>query len=214
MGKEKLVDSEQPGRGKANLEAARARMYRELIFETAEQIFADRGFTGAGMQEIAAAAGISPRTLYATFPGKQELYEHILEERSLGLISAVGRVSGASNHFGQLTDRVRALVDYLTEHAAFFQILLQDRQAWGVESAGEESAVEGNPHLRETAEILEAGMEAGEFHRSDPDLLAAAIIAMTQSLLAGMMLRTDEPDAEAISEEIVLHIGRLVGAKP
>src|SRR5262249_13217196 len=57
----------------SNLEAARSRMYHDLIFECAERVFAEKGFDESTMQDVAAEAGISLKTLYATFPGKNEI---------------------------------------------------------------------------------------------------------------------------------------------
>jgi AcrR family transcriptional regulator len=54
----------------SNLEAARTRMYHDLIFECAERVFAEKGFDESTMQDVASEAGISLKTLYATFPGQ------------------------------------------------------------------------------------------------------------------------------------------------
>ena len=67
---------------KSRLEQARQRMYHDLIFESAEHVFAEKGFDDAIMQEIAAEAGVSLKTLYATFPGKRELYDEIQAVRT------------------------------------------------------------------------------------------------------------------------------------
>ena len=68
---------------KTRLEEARARMYRDLVEEAAEHVFAQKGFDDATMQEIAAEAGVSLKTLYATVPGKHELYEAVVEARGM-----------------------------------------------------------------------------------------------------------------------------------
>jgi AcrR family transcriptional regulator len=50
-------------------------MYRQVIAGAAEAIFADKGFADAKRSHVAERAGISLKTLYATFVGKQELFE-------------------------------------------------------------------------------------------------------------------------------------------
>ncbi len=46
---------------------ARTEVYREHILEAAEQIFAERGFENAKLQDISALAGVSMGTIYAVF---------------------------------------------------------------------------------------------------------------------------------------------------
>jgi AcrR family transcriptional regulator len=52
---------------------------RERILDAAEICFADRGFAGAAMREIAASVGLNPASLYNHFSSKQSLYEAVLE---------------------------------------------------------------------------------------------------------------------------------------
>ena len=110
-------------RNKSNLAAARVRMYHDLVFECAERVFAQEGFAESSMQDLAAEAGISLKTLYATFPGKDDIYREILSERGKGLLAAIGEAREAG---GTATERlrigIRGVVAYLTEHEQFFRI--------------------------------------------------------------------------------------------
>ena len=65
----------------SRLEDARTRMYQDLIFESAECVFGQKGFENATMQDIAAEAGVSLKTVYASFAGKKELYDAIMLRR-------------------------------------------------------------------------------------------------------------------------------------
>ncbi len=49
----------------------------ELILETAEKIFLEKGFDGARMQEIADKAGINKALLHYYFKSKENLYQKI-----------------------------------------------------------------------------------------------------------------------------------------
>ena len=85
---------------KSNLAAARARMYHELIFECAERVFSEQGFDDSTMQDVAAEAGVSLKTLYATFPGKDDIYREILEVRSHGLLEVSSQADPGSPGVG------------------------------------------------------------------------------------------------------------------
>jgi AcrR family transcriptional regulator len=52
---------------------------RERILDAAESLFADRGFEGAAMRDIAAGANLNPASLYNHFTSKQALFEAVLE---------------------------------------------------------------------------------------------------------------------------------------
>jgi AcrR family transcriptional regulator len=54
---------------------------REAIVEAAFKLFAERGFDGTTIAEIAEAAEIAPRTFFAYFPSKDDLVFHDFEER-------------------------------------------------------------------------------------------------------------------------------------
>ena len=52
---------------------------RDRILDAAESLFADRGFEGAAMRDIAAGANLNPASLYNHFSSKQALFEAVLE---------------------------------------------------------------------------------------------------------------------------------------
>ena len=56
----------------------RGRGARERILAAAQQLFRDQGINGTGIDQLCAAAGVSKRTLYQHFAGKDELIaEHL-----------------------------------------------------------------------------------------------------------------------------------------
>ena len=83
---------------------------RELILDTAERLFAARGVEGVAVRDLAREMGITASSLYNHFPGKQALYDAVLE-RGLGPIVDV--VAGQD---GLGPERVHATLDRLTAH--------------------------------------------------------------------------------------------------
>lgn len=61
---------------------------REQIVREAGQAFAERGFHGAGVEEIAAAAGVSGPALYRHFPSKYALFAECARSLAQGLLDA------------------------------------------------------------------------------------------------------------------------------
>src|SRR6195952_6039673 len=56
----------------------RGRGARERILSASRQLFRDQGINGTGIDQLCAVAGVSKRTLYQHFPGKDEVIaEHL-----------------------------------------------------------------------------------------------------------------------------------------
>jgi AcrR family transcriptional regulator len=62
---------------------------RELIAETARQLFAERGFERVTVAEIARVADVSEKTVFNYFPTKEDLVLHRGLERQAALIEAI-----------------------------------------------------------------------------------------------------------------------------
>jgi AcrR family transcriptional regulator len=52
---------------------------REVIVEAATEVFAERGYQGASVEEISRRSGVSPPVVYDHFDSKQDLYRCLLE---------------------------------------------------------------------------------------------------------------------------------------
>jgi len=62
---------------------------RELIQEEAEKIFAEHGFHGTSIRDIAKACESNVALIYYYFKDKEDLYEHILDDTFRGLYETV-----------------------------------------------------------------------------------------------------------------------------
>jgi AcrR family transcriptional regulator len=62
---------------------------RRQLLDAALEVFVQRGYHAAAMDEIAERAGVSKPVLYQHFPGKLELYLALLDESVDGLVETV-----------------------------------------------------------------------------------------------------------------------------
>jgi TetR/AcrR family transcriptional regulator len=97
---------------------------RDLILDAAERRFAERGFAGVSMREIAAEAGLKNQaSLYHHFRDKRALYEAVLVRGITPIIALVAE-SGKSWPTGQagrldpavMENVLDRILDYLEEH--------------------------------------------------------------------------------------------------
>jgi AcrR family transcriptional regulator len=116
---------------------------REVIERAATEVFAERGYQAAGMEEIARRSGVTPPVLYDHFDSKRGLYAHLLE-RQAGELAA--RVASATAEVAGGKARLRAAFD------AFFALVEEQPLLDGDRTVDEE--------LRATARQRDAQAQA------------------------------------------------------
>lgn len=91
------------------------RSTRDIILDSAERHFAERGFDGVSVREIAADSGLKNQaSLYHHFQNKRALYEAVLQ-RGIEPIIAIVAASGGSQT-GRFDAMLDVVVDYLAAH--------------------------------------------------------------------------------------------------
>ena len=65
---------------RAEYEDPRITRSRALIMEAATRVFLQRGYAGTSVDDIAAEAGVSKRTVYNVFDDKEQLFRAILDQ--------------------------------------------------------------------------------------------------------------------------------------
>ncbi len=165
----------------------RVREARRLaLIEVAEQVFAERGFDGATMAEIAARAGYSAGNLYNVFEGKQALFRAVVSARGNLLLE---RLREAFEQLSTLPARIDALVEtlvsFVEEHHAFFSIYLQTTSgfAWNVGRLDEE-VIEMQVLLeQEVAGAVRGAIQNGEIPHEEPELYTCLLLGTLQRYL-------------------------------
>ena len=194
-------------RTKSRVSEAREQMYRDLVLECAERVFARSGYHGARAQDIAAEAGISLQTLYSAFPGKAEIFAELHEFRGreflLRIETAVGDGLPAVD---SLRRAVHAFVDYLVEHADYQQVDLREGRSWAIGDV--ESSPTFQAGIRLWTNLMRLGIEEGVFVEDDPEVMAATAFGIMQIQLAVLIARERAPDADQIAERIYAQLER------
>lgn len=54
---------------------------RDTIMDAAEEVFVEKGFSGASIKSIAEIAGVAKSLLYHYFPSKKDLWEEVIHRR-------------------------------------------------------------------------------------------------------------------------------------
>lgn len=168
---------------------------RQLIADTARRLFAERGFEGVPVAEVARRADVSEATVFNYFPTKEDLFYSSLEEFEEKLLAAVrDRKPGtsvlaafrdfmlvergvfdmkAAGGDDEATERVRTITRVITESPA---LLARERQVFA-------------EYSRSLAALIaeETGAAAGDVL---PAAAANALIGVHRSLIDYVRERT------------------------
>ncbi len=91
MRKNEHDDPVPPGkRGRGRPKGASDDEQRGVIANAAWRLFVDKGYGGTTMQDVAAACGMSKRTVYRLFPGKTELFAAVVALHRTTMIALPG----------------------------------------------------------------------------------------------------------------------------
>ncbi|MGQ0629434.1 MAG: TetR family transcriptional regulator [Sporichthyaceae bacterium] len=99
---------------------------REQLLEIGRGLFAEKGFEGTSVEEIAATAGVSKPVVYEHFGGKEGLYAVVVDRETELLLSRM-TASLTSNDPRKLAEQAAlALLEYIETSTDGFRILVRD----------------------------------------------------------------------------------------
>ena len=111
--------------------ATRARMTatqrREQLLAVSRRLFAEKGFEGTSIEEIAARAEVSKPVVYEHFGGKEGIYAVVVDREIQALTSALSGALDEGGHPKVMVERsALALLDYIEDSEDGFRILVRD----------------------------------------------------------------------------------------
>ncbi|BBZ28916.1 TetR family transcriptional regulator [Mycolicibacterium madagascariense] len=167
--------------GETGLRERKKRMTRQALIETAEAMFAERGFDAVTVAEIAAAVNIAAKTVFVYFPAKEDLVFH--DEDSIR-DQLVARISGRAP--GQTP--LDAVADLLHEMMAASTKGPENELDHLLRTVGDSAVLQARMRLMwerfETAIAVELARESGDHPYSAPPRVAAAQLTMLYRMLA------------------------------
>src|SRR3712207_1231111 len=100
---------------------------REQLLDVGRKLFAEKGFEGTSVEEIAARAQVSKPVVYEHFGGKEGLYAVVVDREIRTLLDAVNRALTTDDRPRVLLENAAlALLDYIESSTDGFRILVRD----------------------------------------------------------------------------------------
>jgi AcrR family transcriptional regulator len=100
---------------------------REQLLAVSRQLFAEKGFEGTSVEEIAARAEVSKPVVYEHFGGKEGIYAVVVDREIQSLTTALSGALDEGGHPKVMVERsALALLGYIEDNEDGFRILVRD----------------------------------------------------------------------------------------
>jgi AcrR family transcriptional regulator len=155
-----------------------AKPRRDEILDEATRLFAERGYEGTSMADLAERVGMRKASLFYHFASKDVLYAAVLDR----LIAAVGAtIASAATAEGSYVERLdnlsEAITTVLGEQPFAARLIVREAMDWG--PVIRETLSESIMNVLSIAEqFCKAGQEAGVFVPGDPKQLIVSLIGV------------------------------------
>lgn len=175
---------------------------REQLVAVSRTLFAEKGFEGASIEEIAARASVSKPVIYEHFGGKEGVYAVVVDREIQALTGALTSALDLGGHPKIIVERMTfALLDYIETNEAGFRVLVRDSPV--AQATGSFSSLIGDV-ASEVEHLL-----AEQFRRRGLDPRTAPIYAQ---MLVGMVALTGQhwlDSRQLKKEEVAAHLVNL-----
>ena len=170
---------------------------RNAILEAAVELFKEKGFERASMNELARRLGGSKATLYGYFPSKEELFVAVVKAvATVHLSDAIATLSEDAAARMSLEDLLvrfgERMMVVLTNDASALAVYRMVVGEAGHSVVGQLFDESGPAQLGEAlAALFERAIERGELRRADPKVLAAHFSALVTSETSNRLYQMD-----------------------
>ncbi len=162
---------------------------RADILRAARAVFAEHGFVGARIADIAASAGVATGTVYLYFESKEALVAALVDDLLARLTVVLCAVLDRPGNVAPVAETIRAALAFLRDER---DLLRLQRLELGLNALAPYRPLPGYRLLwQELATRLAARMARGEIRRYDPPAMAALLIGTVEWVAEIGLLRGD-----------------------
>ena len=171
------------------------------IFQASIDIFSEKGFEKATMDEIAARANVAKGTIYYHFKSKEELFLFLVEEGVSVLVDAVqSRISNVPHCKDKLMVVLEEQLFFFQTYNDFCVILL--RESWGAEDRQLQFRKKINSYTHIIETILRQGIDANELDPIDTVIAAYSIFGSISLTSLHILMKEGSFDIEFVKSQL------------
>jgi len=151
---------------------------KEEILDVATRHFAERGYEGTSMNDVAEAVGVRKASLFYHFETKEALYEAVIDRLIATIATPLGAAYEAEGTWEErLVNAADTVTSVLASHPYAARLLLREAMDWGPIVRGKMSG-QAVAVLEMSAAFIRAGQEAGVFGKADARQIMVTLIGL------------------------------------
>jgi len=190
-----------PLRGKTKREVVTEFRHAEIL-EAARRVFAQKGYSGTSVEDIARAAGLAKGTLYLYYPSKREIYWAALKSGLSELADSLRRrVADARTAQAKVRTFMETKIFYFDNNRDFFKLYYAESGNVVRHPAYPAEIFEGlyRQQLDLLSLTLREGIRDKAVRRLNPEAAALAIMNVTRGAVVQRLLGKSQA---SIQEEV------------
>lgn len=173
---------------------------RAQLLDVSRGIFAERGYEGATIEEIAARAGVSKPVVYEHFGGKEGIYAVVVDREMQSLLASVTSALGMDERPRVVLERAAlALLNYVESSTDGFRILSRDSPV--AQSTGSFASLISDA-ASQVEHILAAEFKARGFEPRLAPMYAQMLVGMV-ALTGQWWLEARQPEKAEVAAHVV-----------
>lgn len=163
---------------------------KEHIINKAIELFAEKGFEGTSIRDLAARAEVNVAMVNYYFGSKEKLFEAMVQQKAAylkGVLDELARDTSLTE-IEKLDRVIESYVNRMFTNRLFHRIIHQELMMNQRESLQDSIVTILSPNSSAIKSIIESGIKKGAFRKVDPPLLMASMFGtLNQVLLSKKM---------------------------
>lgn len=184
---------------------------KQIIYDSAINVFSNNGYNGATMDEISSNAGISKGTLYYHFKSKEEIFKYIISE---GMKKMKEEIDNAASNVDEPCEKLkivfRTQINIARENSNFFKAIVS--KFWGKEIRELSFINLMNDYINYIQGFINLAIEAGEVKKGNSRLKSYLFLGIMSFSSLYEILETDA-DIDSIADNAVQYIINGIGTE-
>jgi AcrR family transcriptional regulator len=158
---------------------------RDLLLDKAEELFAEHGFEGTSIRQLAGVAGMNVSMISYYFGSKEKLFEALVEERTSTIRDRLKDLNEQQeNPVVRLEEMIRLYVDRFAAQPRFHRMLFHEVTINRRPELQRSVAGVLMRNVHELRRTIQDGIREGVFRDVDVDLTIVSMVGTVTQLVA------------------------------